>query len=113
MSLASYVSGACAGPAVDEITDRSVPAAAAGGADGFAELAAEAKRAGLALLVDCDHRVSASSHARRYTPLLAYCMDGARKFAVPMIGALRFFVCFAAVFLSKCVLFPRGQATTG
>ena len=81
-----YVSGACAGPALDELADRRLPSAAAGGSEGFAELLAEAKRVGVLVVVDLDHRVSATSHARRYTPLLAQRMDPSRRFLMAMEG---------------------------
>ncbi len=81
-----YVSGASAGPSVDELTDRRLPSVSAGGSEGFAELLTEAKRVGVTVIVDIDHRVSAASHARRYSSMMAHRMDASRRFPVPMEG---------------------------
>jgi hypothetical protein len=83
-----YVSGAPSGSHLDELTDRRLASQTAGGEEGFAELIAEAKRLGMHVVVDADHRVSAASHARRYRPLVAFRMDPSRRFPVPIEGSV-------------------------
>ena len=81
-----YVSGACSGASVDELSDRRIPKSSAGGAQGFNALVEEAEKLNMNIIVDADHRVSASSYARRYDSMLCYHVDPTRRFRVPMEG---------------------------